>query len=208
VPADVSREAHVADVAFVVEQLRLGPVVAIGQSLGGQTALIFAARHPELVRGLVIADASPAGAGDLASAVAVASEVAASLKRWPVPFPTREAAVAFFSARGGLPAAEAWADGLEQRDGAWWPAFELDVMERTLCAAIVEDRWADWQRIRCPALVVRGGAGIVPVAEAHAMVQRLPGTSLVELPGAAHDLHMDQPAQWRAAVSAFLADLA
>ena len=34
-PKDVSREAHVADVAFVIDQLNLGPVVLIGQSLGG-----------------------------------------------------------------------------------------------------------------------------------------------------------------------------
>jgi len=49
-PEDVSREAHVADVAFVIEQLELGPVVVVGQSLGGVTALLVAAEHPELVR--------------------------------------------------------------------------------------------------------------------------------------------------------------
>ncbi|MFL5816937.1 MAG: alpha/beta fold hydrolase [Conexibacter sp.] len=208
-PADVSREAHVADVALVVEQLRLGPAVVLGQSLGGLSALIFAARRPELVRGVVIADASPAGADDAAEAAAVAAEVAASLKRWPVPFATREAAVAFFGVRGyGSLAAEAWADGLEQCDGGWQPAFEVNVMERTLHAAIVEDHWGDWERIQCPALVVRAGAGIIPAADAHAMVDRLPDTTFIELPGAAHDLHLDQPARWRDVVSAFLSELA
>ena len=208
-PADVSREAHVADVALVVEQLGLGPAVVLGQSLGGLSALIFAARRPELVRGVVIADASPAGADDAAGATAVAAAVAASLKRWPLPFATREAAVGFFAARGyGLLAAEAWADGLEHRDGGWRPVFNVDVMERTLRAAITEDHWGDWERIRCPALVVRAGAGIIPVADARAMVDRLPGAMLVELPGAAHDLHLDQPTEWREAVIAFLDGLA
>jgi pimeloyl-ACP methyl ester carboxylesterase len=49
-PDDVSPAAQVADVAFVIEQLALGPVVLVGQSLGGLTALLVAARHPELVR--------------------------------------------------------------------------------------------------------------------------------------------------------------
>ena len=207
-PVDVSRDAHVADVAFAAEQLGLGPVVVIGQSLGGQLALIVAARHPELVRGVVIADASPAGAADAAEAAAVAGGLAEALRRWPVPFATRAAADAYFGSKGyGSLAVEAWADGLEQRDGGWWPAFEVDVMERVLHEAVIADHWDDWERIRCPALVVRAGDGIIPAADARAMAERLPGASLVELPGAAHDLHLDQPERWRQAVSEFLAQL-
>jgi pimeloyl-ACP methyl ester carboxylesterase len=61
-PADVSRAAHVADVALAVERLGLGPVVLAGQSLGAHTALLVAARHPGDVRALVVAEASPAAA--------------------------------------------------------------------------------------------------------------------------------------------------
>lgn len=53
-PSDVSRAAHIHDVAFVVERLGLGPVVLVGQSLGGQTALLVAAAQPDLVRALVV----------------------------------------------------------------------------------------------------------------------------------------------------------
>jgi pimeloyl-ACP methyl ester carboxylesterase len=45
-PADVSRAGHVADAAFAVERLGLGPVVVVGQSLGGLTALLLAAERP------------------------------------------------------------------------------------------------------------------------------------------------------------------
>jgi hypothetical protein len=51
-----------------------------------------------------------------------------SLGRWPAPFTTREAAVAFFG--GPSPSAEAWAGGLEQRDGGWWPRFDADSQTR------------------------------------------------------------------------------
>ena len=106
VPLDVSRAAHVADVVFVVERLQLGPVVLVGQSLGGHAALLAAAERPDLVRGLFVAEASPAGGdeGEVAS-------VGKALASWPVPFPSREAAAEFFG--GPSLRAEAWADGLE-----------------------------------------------------------------------------------------------
>jgi pimeloyl-ACP methyl ester carboxylesterase len=47
-PADVSRSAHVADAVFAVQALGLDPVVVMGQSLGGLTALLFAAERPDL----------------------------------------------------------------------------------------------------------------------------------------------------------------
>jgi pimeloyl-ACP methyl ester carboxylesterase len=55
--------------------------------------------------------------------------------------------------------AEAWAGGLEQRDGGWWPRFDVDVMTRTLREAVSRSYWAQWERIACPTLVVRAGAG-------------------------------------------------
>ena len=79
----------------------------------------FAARHPELVSGLVVAEASPARGSD-----AVVGDVAAAFRRWPVPFPSRDAAVAYFGA-------EAWANGapcVGYRAGgvAWVIRHEVD----------------------------------------------------------------------------------
>jgi pimeloyl-ACP methyl ester carboxylesterase len=130
------------------------------------------------------------------------AELASSLRRWPVPFASREAAVAFFG--GPSLTAEAWAGGLEQRDGGWWPRFDVDVMTRTLREAVSRSYWAQWERIACPTLVVRAGAGSLPPADAQAMVRRGRRVELVELAGAEHDLHLDRPAEWRAALSEFL----
>lgn len=200
VPPDVSRAAHVADTVFVVERLRLGPVVLVGQSLGGHAAMLVGSERPDLVRGLVVADASPAQGDE--SAVAGVRE---ALTRWPVPFVSREAAVEFFG--GPSLSAEAWADGLEHRDGGWWPRFDVDVMVRTLSEAISRSYWREWDRVRCPTLVVRAGNGIIPAADAQAMTDRLPQARLAELADAEHDLHLDRPAQWREALSEFLDSL-
>jgi pimeloyl-ACP methyl ester carboxylesterase len=114
-PPDVSRAAHVADAAFAVERLGLARAVVVGQSLGGLTALLLAASRPDLVRGLVVVEAGPGGGADAGAREADLADLETSLRRWPVPFVSRAAAVAFFG--GPSPAAEAWAGGLEPRDG-------------------------------------------------------------------------------------------
>ncbi len=203
-PGDVSRDAHVADVAWLLRRLDLGPVVLVGQSLGGLTALLVAARHPELMRGLVLADASPAGGDEdePGEVVRFAAEIGESLGRWPVPFPSREAAVEFFG--GPSLSAEAWADGLERRDDGWYPQFEVGVLVRTLREALERAYWPEWEQLRCPTLVVRAGKGVIPAHDAQAMVDRLPHAQFVELPEAEHDLHLDRPAEWRVTLDRFL----
>jgi pimeloyl-ACP methyl ester carboxylesterase len=42
------------DLAAIVELLQLGRVIVVGYSLGGLVAQLFAHRHPELMRGLVL----------------------------------------------------------------------------------------------------------------------------------------------------------
>ena len=123
-PADVGRAAFVADVEAWIEALHLSPVVLIGQSLGAHTAFLTAARRPDLVSALVVAEATPqADPGAPGS-------VGSWLESWPAPFASREEAVAYFG--GDTLWARAWTTGLEERAGALWPAFEIPVMVAAL----------------------------------------------------------------------------
>lgn len=202
-PEDVSRDAVVLDAAFVVEELGLRPVVVVGQSLGGLTALSLAASKPELVSGLVLVDASPDGGGDEVDDAV--SALAAALGSWPVPFPSLGDAETFFATRFGEGlAAEAWASGLEETADGWRPRFDVDLMARTMRDALSRPSWEQWERIACPVLVVRAGNGLIEPATAAEMVARLPGTRLVEIAGAAHDVHLDRPDAWWDALSEFL----
>jgi pimeloyl-ACP methyl ester carboxylesterase len=149
------------------------------------------------VRALVVAEATPNRAGD-----GQVAELAAALESWPVPFASRDAALRFFG--GPSPRARAWVSGLEERAGRWWPRFELDVMVRALREATDRSYWQEWDQIRCPTLVVRAERGDVAPADARSMVSRLPDARLAELSGAGHDLHLDRPDDWRAAVGGFL----
>jgi pimeloyl-ACP methyl ester carboxylesterase len=205
-PADVSRGAVVADAAFVVTELGLGPVVVVGQSVGGLTAISLAARRAELVRGLVVVDASPPDGGE--DAADAGRAIGAALRSWPVPYASRADAMTFFRERFGAGlAADAWTRGLERRVDGWWPRFDVDVMARMLSEAVAEPGWQEWDRIACPTLIVRAGNGLVDAEVAARMVQRLPGATLTEVTDAAHDVHLDRPDEWRMALTGFLRSL-
>jgi pimeloyl-ACP methyl ester carboxylesterase len=74
------------------------------------------------------------------------------------------------------------------------------VMAQTIAAAIDQDRWHLWERIACPTLVVIGERGDVSRDEAQRMVDALPDARFVEIPGAGHNLHLDRPREWLAAL--------
>jgi pimeloyl-ACP methyl ester carboxylesterase len=198
-PLEVAPEALAADVAFVIERLELGRVLLIGQSLGGHLALRVASRRPELVETLVVAEAGPAGAG-LVGATRQAAELEDSLTAWPTPFPSRDAAEAFFG--GPTSHAAAWASGLELRGDGWYPRFEVKALARMLCENVADDYWGDWSRIQCPTLVVRGAAGTLSPADAQRMVANGQHVQLIEL-DAGHELHLEQPEAWEQAVRGF-----
>ena len=94
------------------------------------------------------------------------------------------------------------------RASGWWPRFDVEVMTRTLAEADNRSYWELWERVECPALIVRGGDGSLPREDAEMMVTRGRDAKLVELADAKHDLHLDHPAEWRQALSEFLDSLA
>jgi pimeloyl-ACP methyl ester carboxylesterase len=196
-PGDVSPEARVADVALVVEELAGEATALVGQSLGANLAFLTAARHPALVRALVVAEgyagADPEGEG--------AAAIDRWLASWPMPFAVREDAVAFF---GGSLRGEAWADGLEQREDGLWPRFDRDVIVRMLREGTARERWSEWEQIDCPTLVLRAGAGYFAAADLEAMAALISRGRYGEIDGAGHDLHLERPEAWRRVLEDFL----
>ncbi|WP_406500490.1 alpha/beta hydrolase [Streptomyces sp. NBC_01590] len=199
-PQDVSRAAYVTDVITVIDQLELRRPVLVGQSLGGHTAMLTAAAHPEWARALVLIDAGPGGANPDAPA-----EVGRWLDSWPIPFTSREAAAQFLG--GGL-IGEGWAAGLEERDGGWWPHFDRDVMVRSLAENARRSYRDEWEQVTCPTLVVLAQDSIIPPQEADDMLRRRPTTVAVSIPRTGHDLHLEQPGTLHNLLSDFLHEFA
>ncbi|MBK3641057.1 alpha/beta fold hydrolase [Streptomyces sp. MBT33] len=133
----------------------------------------------------------------------VPADIGSWLDSWPVPFPSREAAAQFL---GGGPVGEGWAAGLEERDGAWWPRFDRDVMVDSLAENAWRSYWDEWARITCPTLAVLGQSSIIAPEECDRMLQQRPATVAMSLPGAGHDLHLEQPDILLKALQCFLRD--
>ncbi|WP_369171031.1 alpha/beta fold hydrolase [Streptomyces sp. R28] len=198
-PRDVSRAAYVADVIAVVEQLALRRPVLVGQSLGGHTAMLTAAAHPQLVRALVLIEAGPGGPNPDAPV-----DIGGWLDSWPTPFPSREAAAAFL---GGGRVGAGWAAGLEERDGGWWPRFDRDVMAGSLAENARRSFWREWGQVACPTLAVLAQSSFIPAREVDEMLRQRPDTVSLSIPGTGHDLHLEQPDALHTALSVFLEEM-
>jgi pimeloyl-ACP methyl ester carboxylesterase len=197
-PQDVSRQAFVDDLAGWIDVLGVAPAVVIGQSLGGHTAFLLAAQRPDLVRALVVAEATPEIVPD------APRQMREWLDAWPVPFAGRGDALAHF---GDTAWGRAWADGLERRQERLWPAFDTDVMVAALEELAVRSYWDEWGSVACPVLVVRGEDDGMGAEPAERMKGALPSARTVAIAGAGHDLHLEQPSRWREVVSGFLETL-
>ncbi|MFD5328609.1 alpha/beta fold hydrolase [Streptomyces sp. NPDC127092] len=236
-PQDVSRAAYVADVLAVIAELDLSDVVLVGQSYGGHAAMLTAASHADShtaeltaashaashtagltaashaaqaerprvpLAGAVLVEAGPGGAEP-----GVLEQIGGWLRAWPVPFPSREAAVAYL---GGGPVGEGWADGLEEGDGGLWPRFDPEVMVASLAENAGRAWWGEWNAIGgarppVPVLAVLGQRGIIPDEEYDEMARRRPELRGVCVPGTGHDLHLERPEVLHRLISGFLAEL-
>ncbi|MET8151230.1 alpha/beta fold hydrolase [Actinoplanes sp. NPDC049668] len=199
-PRDLSRSAYVDDVAAVVDRLAGGgPVTLVGQSMGGHTAMLTAARHPGLVSRLVMLEAGVGGRADDDDYPARLGDWFAS---WPVPFADERAAAEFL---GSTPIARAWAGDLERRADGLWPRFEPEVMRAAIEPVAERARWTEWRDVRAPTLLAYGGNGTTPAAEVTRMRELRPGVAHAVIADAGHDAHLERPVEWARLLTGFLA---
>jgi pimeloyl-ACP methyl ester carboxylesterase len=190
-PPAYRSEDFAADLLGMIERLGLEDVVVAGHSMGGHSALAFAAWHPDRLARLIVVDARPH----------VNMERLRALQRRaprpPTEFPSLAQALARFwlrppetvaplavlaaIARGGL---------VRLPSGRWRYRFD-PACERT---RVPVDCWPLLPRITSPTLVVRGEHSTILDREvARRMVKALPSGALEEIPGAYHHVTFDAP---------------
>ena len=191
-PADLSREAYVADVLSLLD----GPAWLVGQSMGAHTAMLAAAADPGRTRGLVMIEGGVGGSTD---------DYPEKLRRffagWPVPFADEDAARAFL---GDTAIARAWVTDLERRDDGLWPRFDADVLADAIRGVAATARWPQWQGLTAPTLLIEGEHGTLPADEVRRMLALRPRVRHTVVAGAGHDVHLDDPATTARLVLGFL----
>jgi pimeloyl-ACP methyl ester carboxylesterase len=185
-------------------------VVLVGHSMGGEIAMRVAVESPQLLDGLVIVDASPAG-------LPLKTRLIWRWKRRKQSgvrpeFSTREALIARFrlSPPGHNLTQAALAElalkGAEQLPSGNW-AFRLDPNTRKLSPG--------WRLPRCrihdirlPMMILRGEhSRLVSEWEARRMQRRIAGSKLATIPSAYHHVSLDNPDATAAAIAEFIASL-
>ncbi|HEV7450212.1 MAG TPA: alpha/beta hydrolase [Pseudonocardiaceae bacterium] len=143
-----TRAEFVADAAAVIHRLGSDPVVVLGHSLGGITAYQLAARHPELVRALIVEDV-----GAVMRQPGVPHPVL-DVCGWPHSAPTREALAEAIRAQG-VPDVDYFLRSAVAGERGWRLLFDYDGMMAIQHHGL-GDWWSDWLGSTCPALLLHG----------------------------------------------------
>ena len=187
------------DAAFLIERLRLGPVILVGCSMGGYAAFAFAQRHAALLRGLVLVD-TRAGADPPEARKGRAELAARILKEGPQP------ALDFFLPRVfGETTRNSRADVVARFKDMMLATPPRGLADALHGLAARRDSTAFLREITVPTLVVCGEEdAITPRAEAEIMQRGIKGAELAMIPGSGHLPSMETPKQFNAVLGTFL----
>ena len=227
VTVDLHGDVH-RSVAALARYLRAetGPVTLVGNSMGGLIGVEVAARHPELVRALVLLAPALPDAGRIASSPATALLLALHavpglgerLRRRRRDRIGAEATARESLELGGV-APDALPPDLLARfvervaTRAQTPGSDRAFLDtsRSLARRLARPRRYEalMSAVDVPVLLVHGDRDrLVPVSAARRTARRHPGWRYVELPGAGHLPHLQDPVAVGLLVSGLLGDLA
>jgi pimeloyl-ACP methyl ester carboxylesterase len=183
------------DVAGLLDALDVPSAALLGMSMGGYTALAFAALHRARLSALVLADTR--AAADTPDAQAKRDQAITRIHRDGAPAYLDDSLGRLLSPG----AAPALLDDLRAR---------AETRADSLTAALAAmrdrvDRTAELPAVRCPTLVIGGEQEqVIPPAEMQRMSAAIPGARFVAVPGAGHLAHLEAPRPFTAAVASFL----
>ena len=183
------------DVAVLLDGLGIERAAVGGLSMGGYVALAFAARHASRLERLILADTH--AAADTEKARAGRADALALVEREGVgTLVERQLAVLLSASASEAVKRQVRELGQQPPEG--------------VCAAIRAlrdrpDRRGELSAIACPTLVISGGEDqLSPPDEMAGLAAAIPNARLVQLPGAGHLSHLEQPEAFIAAIAAFI----
>ncbi|WP_163512442.1 alpha/beta fold hydrolase [Fodinicola acaciae] len=205
-PAAYSQERAVADAVAVLDALDITETHVVGLSMGGFAALHLVLRHPDRVRGAVVAGAGYGAHPDRQGAFRAECEATA----------------AAFEAEGATEVAKRYALGparvqFQNKNPRGWAEFAAQLAEHSSAGSALTMRGVQSARPSLYALQAQLAAIETPVLvlvgdedegclEADLMLKRtIPTAGLQILPRTGHTANLEEPELFNAAVDRFLA---
>lgn len=199
------------DLADMVRVLAPDAGMLVGMSLGGLTATSLAARHPDLVRRLLVVDVTPGVNRDKAAEVHAFIE---GPQTFPAFVDIFERTVEFNPTR----TPESLRRGIlhnahRMPDGSWQWNYDrglTDAARDVERAGVPEegvvpdgpDLWQDVEAVRVPFTLVRGGASpVVDDDDVAELRRRQPDAEVLVVDGAGHSIQGDRPLELAALIA-------
>jgi pimeloyl-ACP methyl ester carboxylesterase len=189
-PWQLSYQMMADDTAAVLQRLKIGRVDVVGQSDGGNIALLLARDHPELVRRIVVSGANLRGwtpeimqANQKLAAVQIEEKVRRIASSLPAYFVQDYAAV---SPDGS----DHWMTMVAKCFWLWGQPVVIEPLEL--------------KRIQAPVMVVAGDHDFTSVEENTEIFRALPHAELFLVPGTGHGTFQNRPDLLNLAVKQFL----
>lgn len=195
------------DLRLLLDHLQIDRAVILGLSMGGRIAVDFAAVHPDRVSALV--PAAPGLSGYTFPDMADNKDYAAMMEAFE-----REdfgEATEYFQ--------RMWTDGPKRTPDQVDPVMRGKIRSMALSSLEVQKKHSGLHfpdppaaerlsKIRTPTLVVLGDLDMPDItAIADLLVKEIPGARKVVIPGAAHMVNMEKPAEFNRIVLDFLSGL-
>jgi pimeloyl-ACP methyl ester carboxylesterase len=202
-PAQYSQPTSIADLAGLLDHLKIKRAIVGGLSMGGNIALNFALAHPDRVKALIVADTG-SGSDDHADWVAAAHGLAdAAEQRGMEAFTDQASSNALFAryiAQG--PHAERFIRSCLMTHRARGVAHTArEVLSKRPTLYSLE---AQLKALRVPTLLIVGEHDD-PCVRVHAwMAKTLPRATAITIPGVGHLTNLEAPAVFNRAVVRFL----
>lgn len=206
-----SPEDYAQDLEFILDQLGWEEKIhLVGHSLGGRNALSFAHRLPSRINKLVIEDIGPD------RAIQSMDKIEFYLNEIPTPFVDKKAAKEFLTQEfpgriGGGKMAQTLAQYFytnieSKKDGQADWRFSREAILASMREGRVQERWDEVRELKVPTLWVRGQQSEYLTREVYERV--LASNAIiqgVEIEGAGHWVHFDQPEAFIRALQIFFA---
>ena len=202
-------DAYLSDLEQVVDTLGLERFALLGHSMGGTTAYVYAAQHPQRLAALLIEDIAPGSSAEGPGAQRIVTEMAAL----PESFASWADARTYWRAKrptvSDAAIEQRVAESLRMRgDGAVTWRYDARGIRQTRLhpdPARLVDLWPIVRRITVPAMIVRGEkSDFCPLPTVERVCAMNSQFTSVTVPNASHYVHDDAPIPFTNHVREFL----